>query len=270
MFELFILKTMKVLCLFIAAILLSAQPSADSFEVAAIKPTPPEWNAGRFIRMQSADRFVARNHSLKTLIAAAFNLSPRIITGGPEWTDTQRYDILAKTPGQTRPALEKQMSMLRSLLIERFQLTYHREEKVLPIYSLTVAKGGPKLKESPVDSSPSPAGPPPLVFVGSPQLVRLPGRHATMAELASVMQRAALDRPVVDNTGLTARYDFDLEWTPDESQFGGALGTTAVTDESAKPGLFAAIQQQLGLRLEATRGPVAMLVIDHVDRPTEN
>jgi uncharacterized protein (TIGR03435 family) len=89
-----------------------------------------------------------------------------------------------------------------------------------------------------------------------------------MSELASVMQRAALDDPVLDQTGLTGRYDFDLEFTPDEAVFGGAIGKGA--DDSSKPGLFAALQQQLGLRLEATRGLVDVLVIDHVERPSEN
>jgi uncharacterized protein (TIGR03435 family) len=89
-----------------------------------------------------------------------------------------------------------------------------------------------------------------------------------MAELASVMQRAALDYPVLDKTGLTARYDFDLEFTPDETLFGGALERGA--DDSARPGLFAAISQQLGLRLEATRGSVDALVIDRVQRPSED
>ncbi len=89
-----------------------------------------------------------------------------------------------------------------------------------------------------------------------------------MAELASAFQRAALDRPVVDKTGLAGRFDFDLEWTPDESQFSGA-GLKG-TPESTQPDLFTAIQQQLGLRLEATRGPIEVLVIDHVERPSEN
>jgi uncharacterized protein (TIGR03435 family) len=108
------------------------------------------------------------------------------------------------------------------------------------------------------------------VFVISPQLVRLPGRNATMAELASVMQRAALDRPVADRTGLTARYDFDLEFTPDETLFGGMLGRPQNTDDTSKLDLFAAMQQELGLRLEATRGPVQLLVIDQAERPSAN
>ena len=216
--------------------------------------------------MQTAHRFVARNHALKTLIAAAYNLTPRAISGAPRWVDSDHYDILAETPGEVRPNLDEQMAMLRKLLSDRFNLTFHREQKEFSIYALTVAKNGSKLKEG----TEPPEGPPPLIFVVSPQSLHLPGRNATMAELASVFQRAALDRPVTDKTGLSGRYDFDLEFTPDETQFGGAFAKRANTDDSAKPGLFAAMQEQLGLRLEATRGPVEALVVDHVERPSAN
>jgi uncharacterized protein (TIGR03435 family) len=142
------------------------------------------------------------------------------------------------------------MRMLRQLLNERFHLAFHRERKEMLIYALTVAKGGPKLKEA--TSVPGGAeGPPPLIFVLSPEGVSLSGRYVPMAEFASVFQRAALDRPVVDQTGLTGRYDFDLQFTQDESLFGGAL---KAPDVPTKPDLFAAMQQQLGLKLEATRG----------------
>ena len=218
--------------------------------------------------MLSANEFEARNHALQTLIAAAYNLSPRAISGGPTWLDTDHYDIVARTPGGVRPNLNEQMSMLRKLLSDRFHLKFHREPKELRAYTLTIAKGGPKLKESTASGDASPGGPPPLVFVVSPQLVRLPGRNATMAELASVLQRGALDDPVLDKTGLTAAYDFDLEFTPDEKVFGGALGKG--TDDSDRPDLFTAIHQQLGLRLKATRGSVDVLVIDHMERPAEN
>ena len=245
----------------------ATRPAFDAFEVAAIKPTGPDPN-GRYIRMQTAQHFVARNHALKTLLAAAYNLNPRAISGGPAWVDSDHYDILAKTPGAVRPTLDEQMSMLRKLLADRFQLTFHREQKELSIYALTVARKGSLLKESTLTPDASPVGPPPLIFVLSPQGVSLPGRYATMAELASVMQRAALDRPVVDKTGLTGRYDFNLEWVPDETQFGGQ--GPRENPESTRPDLFAALQQQLGLRLEATRGPVEVLVIDQVSRPSEN
>jgi len=241
----------------------SARPAFEEFDVATIKSTAPDWKAGRFIRMEGAE-FVARNHTLKTLVAAAYNLTPRIIAGGPGWIDSDHYDILAKPPGELRPNLAEQMSMLRKLLSDRFQLKFHREPKELPVYALTIAKNGPKLKELPASPDPPPA----LLITLAPTGASIPGRNASMGDLASVLQRAALDRPVLDRTGLSARYDFDLQWTPNESQFGGiAPGENA---QSTHPDLFVAIQQQLGLRLEATRGAVRMLVIETVERPSEN
>ncbi len=237
---------------------------APAFEVATVKPTPPDWDGGKVIRMESADRFAARNYTLKALLGAAYNLTPSAISGGPGWIETDGYDILAKTPGEARPSLDQQMAMLRSLLADRFKLSFHREQKELSIYALTVAKNGPKLK----DSAAPPDQLPVLTNHIFPDHVSLPGRNATMAQLASVLQRAVADRPVIDKTGLAGEYDFDLEWTADETQFGGQIrGTPA---QPTRPGLFAAMQEQLGLRLEATRSPVDVLVIDRVERPSAN
>lgn len=243
------------------------RPSFSEFEVASIKPTPPG-AGGRWIRMLSTNEFAAKNHAVKTLIAAAYDLSPQAILGGPAWVESDHYDIAARTPGGVRPSLDEQMSMLRKLLADRFGLAVHREPKEMRVYALTVARGGSKLKESTLSPDASPQGPPPLIFVVSPKLVKLPGRYATIAEFASVLQRAALESPVLDRSGLSGRYDFDLEFTPDETVFGGALGKG--TDDSTEPDLFSAIQQQMGLRLEATKGPVQALVIDHVERPSAN
>lgn len=245
----------------------AARPDFSEFEVASIKPTPPG-AGGRWIRMVSANEFAAKNHAVRTLIAAAYDLNPQAILGGPAWVESDRYDIVARTPGPVRPSLDEQMSMLRKLLADRFHLTFHREPKQMHIYAMIVAKGGAKLTQSTLSPDAAPQGPPPLIFVVSPQLVRLPARYATMSEFASVLQRAALESPVVDRTGLTGRYDFDLEFTPDETVFGGVLGKG--TDDSTKPGLFAAIQQQLGLKLEATKGPIQAIVIDRVERPSAN
>jgi uncharacterized protein (TIGR03435 family) len=244
----------------------AGRPVFDEFEVATIKPTAPDWTSGRFMRMQTAHQFVARNYTLRVILAAAYNLTPKAISGGPAWVDSDHFDIVAEAPGQVRPTLEEQMSMLRKLLAERFDLTLHREEKEFPIYTLTVAKGGSKLTVSTPNISPE--GAPPLVFFLSPDSARLPARDASMGELAWVMQRSAVDRPVVDKTGLSGRYDFDLEWTPDETQFGGSVPTGS--PEPPKPDLFTAMQQQLGLRLEATRGPIEALVIDRAERPAAN
>jgi uncharacterized protein (TIGR03435 family) len=244
----------------------SGRPKFDQFEVATIRPTGAQ-TVGRWIRMQSVDRFEARNHAVRTLIAAAFDLSPQAVSGGPPWVDSDHWDIQAKTPAEIRPTLHEQMTMLRDLLRERFKLTFHREQKRMRIYSLAIARGGPKLKESSSSPDATPEGPPPLVFVLSPTVVRLPARYATMSEFASVLQRSPLARPVVDQTGLAGRYDFDLDFTPDERLWGGILKRP---ENSDKPDLFRAIQEQLGLRLEAATGPVDTIVIDAIERPSAN
>lgn len=242
-----------------------SRPKFDAFEVATVKPVEPDAMSGRFIVMQGTNRFVEKAYTLKLLIAAAYDLNPRTISGGPPWVSSDHYDIVAVTPGEVRPTHDEQMSMLRSLLADRFKLTFHREQKVFSIYSLELAKSGPKLKPSGSHpDEPTVVGP----GVVYPQRVVLPGRNATMESFVSLLQRAILDRPVVDKTGLTGRYDFDLEWAPDETQFGGDLPPASAAATS--PPLFEAIQQQLGLRLEATRGPVAALVVDTAERPSAN
>jgi len=245
----------------------TTRPAFDAFEVATIKPVDPA-SLGRYIRMQSVNRFYAKGFTLNALVAAAYSLSPRAISGGAPWADSDRYDILASTPGDVQPNLDEQMAMLRKLLTDRFQLSFHRESRELPVFAITVAKAGSKLKPS----AAPPGTLPELINVIYPEEkggvhVMLPARNATIVQFAAMMQRTVLDRPVVDQTGLSGTYDFDLEWTPDENQFGGSLPQSP---ESTKPSLFIAMQEQLGLRLEATRGPVRALVIDRVERPSEN
>lgn len=242
-----------------------SRPGFDAFEVATIKRADPD--LARFIKMQSANRFVAHNHALRTLIAAAYDLPPDAISGGPSWVDSDRWEVLAKTPGDVRPQLDEQMAMLRSLLSDRFKLAFHRESKELSIFALTLAPGGAKLKDSTISPDATPAGPPLVAFVVSPAVVRLPARYTTMGEFASLLQRSPLDRPVVDRTGLHGRYDFDLEFAPDESLWGGMLPRP---ENSDKPSLLRAMQEQLGLKLESTRGPIDVLVIDRVERPTSD
>jgi uncharacterized protein (TIGR03435 family) len=249
----------------------ATRPSFEAFEVATIKPeAPQDANAGRYIRMQSAHRFQAKNYTVSGLIAAAYDLNPKAIAGGPGWAETDRYEVIAATPGELRPVYDDQMRMLRKLLNDRFNLKFHRGKKEFAVYEITVAKGGPNLKPSTaapdepynVTSTLYPAA------SGGIDHALLPAHNVTIQQFASVLQRAILDRPVADHTGLVSRYDFELEWTPDEGQFGGQLPQGP--PDSAKPGLFTAVQQQLGLKIEATRGLVDTLVIDHLDRPSDN
>jgi uncharacterized protein (TIGR03435 family) len=243
------------------------RPKFDEFEVASIKKADPDAR-GRYIRMQTAHQFLAYNHALKTLIAAAYDVSPQAISGGAAWVESERYEILAVAPNDVRPNLTEQMAMLRALLADRFKLAIHREQKEMSVYALTVAKGGSKLKITTMSPDDTPEGPPALAFTVSPGFLHLPARYASMNEFASLLQRSALERPVVDQTGLPGRYDFDLEFAIDETLFGGALGKGP--DDPVKPSLFAALQEQLGLKLEATRGPVSALVIDRAEHPSEN
>jgi len=242
----------------------SARPKFDAFEVATVKPVNFDAKGGRYITMQGTSRFVEKAYTLKLLIAAAYDLNPRTILGGPGWMDSDHYDILAVTPGAVRPTHAEQMSMLRNLLAERFSLTFHREQKEFSIYELEVAKGGPKLKASAAAAE----DPPALISTVFAQHIHLPARNASMGDFVSLLQRAVLDRPVVDKTELSGKYDFDLDWAPDETQFGGDV-PVASAEAPAAP-LFVAMQDQLGLRLTATRGPVDALVVDKAEQSTAN
>ncbi|HEY2470829.1 MAG TPA: TIGR03435 family protein [Terracidiphilus sp.] len=259
-------KTIATVALLISPIVVFSQKpnTAPSFDVATIKPVDSGPKSGRYIVMQGPHRFVEKDYTLKLLIAAAYNLNPKAVAGGPSWMELEHYDILAVTPGEKQPSHNDQMAMLRTLLSERFKLSFHREPRVFPIYVLEVAKSGSKLKESTAAPTEQPA----LISTVYPQRILLPARNASMTDFVSVLQRAILDRPVVDKTGLGGRYDFDLEWPLDESQFGGDVPPAA--SDAPEPGFFTAIQQQLGLRLEATRGPVEAIVVDHAEHPSAN
>ncbi|HTC89041.1 MAG TPA: TIGR03435 family protein [Bryobacteraceae bacterium] len=240
-----------------------AADANPTFEVATIKPSKPGV-PGRMYRVNGR-RFTTLNTSVSDLITYAYGVHPRQIAGGPPWMESQKYDVEAQPDGEGQPSEKQWKTMFEKLLAERFQLTIHHEQKELPVYAIVVGKTGHKLTKSAGD----PNGLPGLFFRG---LGVLPGRNATMADFAGVMQTAVLDRPVVDQTGLPGRYDFLLTWTPDETQFGGlGVKVPPPTDKAdAPPDLFTAIQQELGLKLESTKASVDVLVVDKVEKPTEN
>jgi uncharacterized protein (TIGR03435 family) len=242
------------------------QMAADApavFEVATIRPSNPD-RQGKVMTIKGR-QVITINTTLNDLIVFAYGVHVRQIIGGPSWMDSEKYDVTGQPEGQGMPNERQLRAMLQKLIEDRFKFTTHRETRELPAYVLTVASGGPKLTKN--DSNPN--GLPGLFFRG---LGVLPATNATMGDFAGVMQLAVLDRPVVDKTGLQGRYDFTLTWTPDETQFTG-FGVRIPppsTDPNAPPVLFTAIQEQLGLKFESQRAPVEVLVIDRVDKPSEN
>jgi uncharacterized protein (TIGR03435 family) len=185
--------------------------------------------------------------TVNDLIVFAYGAHVRQISGAPAWVESDKLDIAGKPEGGGRPNPNQFKTMLQKLLADRFQLAFHRDKKQLTVYALTVGKNGPKLTRSEA-ASPIPN----LPF----RLGNLPASNATMEEFAGVMQ-AHLDRPVVDQTGLKGRFDFQLQWTPDETQSDSLRGPgpqpKPPEGAETQPDLFTAIQQQLGLKLESTR-----------------
>ena len=252
------LSSVAVLLMVAAGAPAQAVPGPQ-FEVATIKPIDPGPHQNRLLRMENDHSFVATNFTLKLLIAAAYDLNPQTISGGPAWVDADKFDVHALTPGEKRPDHDAQMLMLRTLLGERFHLQFHREEKTFAIYELSLAKDGPRLMDTK-----DPSEDPKVVTVVYADHLTMPAHNASMSDLARVMQRAILDHPVVDHTGLTGHYDFLLDWAPDERQFGGEIPVPA---EPKAPPLTVALREQLGLELKATRGPVNAMRIDAATRP---
>ena len=237
--------------------------ASPSFEVATIKPSKPEEQGKAFL--VRGRRFQIVNMNLAEILSFAYGVHAKQIIGAPAWVNTDKYDFDAQPDGEGAPSDRQWKGMLQKLLAERYKLTFHHDKRELSVYVLAIAKGGPKLTKSEGD----PNGLPGLFFR---ELGALNVRNANMADFASLMQNAVLDRPVVDQTGLSGRFDFTLNWTPDDSQFGGmgAKIPPSTDNSKAPPALYTAIQEQIGLRLDATKAPADVLVIDHVEKPSEN
>jgi uncharacterized protein (TIGR03435 family) len=300
-----------------------------TFDAASVKPASPPVPDGRGRIMiagpsggpgsKDPGRIRYPFMSLKNLIMNAYDVKAYQVTG-PAFLDTERFDVTATMPPDTTK--EQFRVMLQNLLAERFKLTVHMDSKELPMYSLVVMKGGPKMKESaPPDPAkqadgdtpppPLPNGPPKMGPDGFPVIpglagrggvfmMMMPGRARLMAQQATVKDLAdrltqQLGKPVTDATELTAKYDFTLTFSP-EGLSGGPLGPVGPppggggggvavaindggrggpgpnqSDAEAPPDIFHAIQAQLGLRLDQKKGPVEIVVVDHIEKtPTEN
>lgn len=235
-----------------------------SFEVATIKPSKPDAQ-GKGIGVRGRE-ISTLNTSLADLMEFAYGIHPRQISGGPSWIDSERYDILAKPEGDGTPNDAQWKIMAQKLLTERFQLKFHHEQKELSVYAITVGKTGPKLTKSAGDPNGLPG-------LGMRALGNLSANNANMRDFAQMLQSVVLDRPVVDQTGLSGRFDFTLRWTPDETQFtslGIKVPTPPAAGPDAPPDLLTAFQEQLGLKLTATKAAVDIFVIDKAEKYSAN
>jgi bla regulator protein blaR1 len=233
-----------------------------AFEVASVKPNKSGDNSIS-MRRQPGGRVTVTNAPLRMLITFAYDLREHQLSGGPGWLNSDRYDIVAKAESPN-PTEEEMKLMFQTLLADRFQLKAHRETKELPVYALSVGKNGPKLSKADAAGK-------------GPQMMST-GRGQLKAKKTSIEQFAKLlgnqlGRTVLDKTGLPGDFDFDLTWTPDVTQplgpkEGGVDGPPPA--DPAGPSIFTAIQEQLGLKLESQKGPVEILVIDSVERASEN
>lgn len=237
------------------------------FEVATIKPSKPEERFSLTVNRSGMLNTTAS--TVFDLLKFAYDLHPRQITGGPAWLESEKYDVSGKPDTAGLPTVGQMKLMIQKLLADRYSLTFHREQKDLSAYAITVTNAGLKITKEETVRLPVPG------FGGMPQR-GFNVRNATIAEFANVMQAQFMDKPVVDQTGLgEQRYNFVLKWTPDPSQRsidGGPVPNAPqpAPDADAPPDLFTAFQQQLGLRMQSTKAAVGVLVIDKVEKPSAN
>jgi len=251
-------------------------PPRQSFEVASVKPNK-SGETTSFLTAKPGGNFAVGNMTLRGLIMYAYGIQGFQLVGAPDWVATERFDITAKAAANVPPTPIGQLSpealMLRSLLEDRFRLSAHRETRDLPIYALVLARAdgrlGPRLRQTTSDycaklreaagkpgATPAPTGSPVCGMRPGGSGNEITAGAVPMNELARLLNVVAA-RTVVDRTGLNGVWDFDLQWSP----------PNAPNADPDRPSIFTALPEQLGLRLDATTGPVEVLVIDRVERP---
>jgi uncharacterized protein (TIGR03435 family) len=249
-------------CLRAAAQQAAVPDSRLTFEVATIRISK-SLTEHESINISPGGRFQA-SMTVRSLIERAYGIRDFQLAGGPKWLE-EKYEIIATSdepadmskmsPEEEDQLFERDGQRMRALLQDRFQFRFHRLTKQESVYALVVAKGGPKL------NAPKPSERHRLYTQGSG---RLACYSASMAEFVDELNEIVEDREVVDRTGLNGRFDFSLKWTPDE-----LLEANTGGDQSG-PSLFTALQEQLGLKLQSARGPIDLMVIDQIKRPSEN
>jgi bla regulator protein blaR1 len=245
---------------------------ASAFEVASIKPAQPP-TVGRPILWgirSDPEQVTYSNQTLLGLIASAYEVDADRISGGPGWIRSDIYDIVAKLPPGTSKASIPML--LKALLVERFGLVVRQETKEASVYAMVPGKGGPKLKPSQDTSGPDGSTAPTAIssvpiklLAGGAKVGICCGRaelhHVTMARFAELLT-AQTDRPVIDRTGISGAFEISLHWAADDSP--------ERSDSASEPSIYTAVQEQLGIKLEPLRGPLDYLLVQHVDKPSQN
>jgi uncharacterized protein (TIGR03435 family) len=232
--------------------------AAQQFEVASLKPASPGEQGESIRPAQGGKRYTGVNRTLRQFLLTAYGIRPDQISGGPAWIDTPGFDLNAEAESPSN--IEELHMMLRNLITERFKLQLHTEKKERAVYALVPGKNGVKMQPDPANNA------------GDRRIVQ--GMGKVSAKFASMEYFAfalslILDRPVIDRTGLTGEYDFELSWTPDPLSEPGRISGRTSSGSDAPP-IFEALEQQLGLKLVSQRAVVETLVIDHAERPVEN
>jgi len=247
---------------------IAAGAQQQEFEVASVRPSSSD-DPRTLLQVMPGGGLRTSGATMKFLISLAYDLTPFQIVDGPEWVDSARFDVIGKTetatdsekqpPDPTRltaQELKDRQGLMRpklqNLLAERFQLRLHRETREQPVYALLVGKSGIRFERTQGDFR--------GVHIARNQIS---GERATIEMLAGALANQ-LRRPVLDRTGLVGTFDFKLEWAPQAEE------SSTVSADASGPSIFTALQEQLGLRLESTRGSVDVLVVDHVERPSQN
>ena len=262
---------------------IDAPADLPRYEVSTVKPNHAE--DGRFETMITPGGIEMDGVPVQLILRQAFAVGDDRIIGAPSWVEAQRWDIQAKVAPDDAPKLAKlkhseRMMMLQPLLVERFGLKFHHETRELPVYELVIAKGGSKLKESTDDAGPGDASKDQhtRLMIG---MGNIEGHRFSVANLTEVLANP-VGRTIVDKTGLNGRYDFTLQFTDESVPSRMGLGPGPGQDgphagaggpppsDSSGPDIFTAVQEQLGLKLVSAKGPVDVIVIDHIDKPSPN
>ena len=236
----------------------ASQPTPETplrFEVASIRPHKLTGDDPSNRRVLPGGRFVATATSVRTLIRIAFGTDDNRISGAPNWTDSETFDIDATTVNHAEVTTPQQFQQLiLSLLEDRFQFKFHREQKEAPVYWLELDKPGkigPGLKPS------TPASQPNMSTNSNGSRAAMRVSKMSMADVAAALRRQA-GRPVEDHTDLKGNFDFQIEWAPEE------------TPDSADPTLFTVLREQLGLKLQSAKGTTETFIIDQIVHPSDN